>query len=293
MMIVAGVAALLFSMPARASAEPYVGIILDGFQKDCTVQSGDERFSCEERRQLYTGDRIVKLPTHQTLKIKWAPYANGEAQNATTLLVIFKPPANKQGVLQSLGEMIGFVKTKHIISAGAARGGSKVIQPCGNATVIRGQQITFMPESSGDKQIIFKDNGGNEIFRKGLQGAAMVQLTPEEIGLKPAEVYTWSFSGATDGRQYTMRLLRGDVASLIANDLKQIEKDDLNEPMKSIKKAAYLQFMSDAYPHDLDLYWLSNQIVCKIKEIIALSEDDKGIIEELTRNCRRHVAAKK
>ena len=293
-MIVVGVAALFFSMPACASAEPYVGIILDGFQQDCAVQSKDERFSCGERRQLYTGDRIVKLPSHQALKIKWAPYANGEAQDATTLLVTFKPPANRQGILQSLGEMIGFVKTKHIISAGATRGGpSQIIQPCGNATVIQGQQITFMPEGSGDKQIVFKDSRGKEIFRKGLQGAATVQLTPEEIGLKPVEVYTWNCSGAADSRQFAMRLLTSDIAKLVAEDLKQIEKDEANEPMKSIKKAAYLQFMSDAYPVDIDLYWLSSQIVYGIKENIVLSEDDKGIIDELTRNCRRHVAEKR
>ena len=79
---IVGISVFLLSMTSGVSAETYIGILLDGFQKDCSVQSGGETFACEERRQLYKGDKVIKLPTIRSLKIKWAPYAGGKELNA-------------------------------------------------------------------------------------------------------------------------------------------------------------------------------------------------------------------
>jgi hypothetical protein len=84
-----GISVFLLSMTSGVSAETYIGIFLDGFQKDCSVQSGEETFACEERRQLYRGDTITKLPNVRALKIKWAPYASSKELDATTLVVNF------------------------------------------------------------------------------------------------------------------------------------------------------------------------------------------------------------
>ena len=99
----------LLSIVSGAFAEAYIGIILDGFQKDCTVKSRGEDFPCEERRHLYRGDKIKKLPNLQPLKIKWAPYAGGKELDGTTLLVTFEVPENKKGILQNVKETVGFV----------------------------------------------------------------------------------------------------------------------------------------------------------------------------------------
>ena len=292
MRTIVGISIFLFSMVSRGSAETYIGIILDGFQKDCTVQSKGEMFPCEERRQLYKGDKITKLPNIHSLKIKWAPYAAGKQLNTTTLMVIFEPPENKKGVLQNVKEMAGFVKTKHSVTVGATRSDSyapKVSQPCNQATVMSGQKTAFVLEGGYGKYLVFKDRSGKEFFSKDLKGASSVQLTPEEIGLKPHEVYTWSISGARKSKQLTIRLLSGEISQLVTTDLMEINREELDEAGKSIKKATYLQFMSDAYPKDIDLYWLSYQLLEEIKDKSTLKEDDSILIQELTKSYLRHL----
>ncbi len=129
-----------------------------------------------------------------------------------------------------------------------------------------------------------------EIFTKDLKGASSVQLTPEEIGLKPREVYTWSISGARKSRSFTMRLLSREITKLVTADLMEINREELSEAGKGIKKATYLQFMSDAYPKELDLYWLSYQVLEEIKEKSTLNEDDKILVQELTKSYLKHLS---
>lgn len=290
---IAGIYFFLFSTISSVSAETYIGILLDGFQRDCSVQSSGETFPCQERRQLYKGDKVTKLPNIHSLKIKWAPYAGGKKLNATTLLVTFEPPENKKGVLENVKEMVGFVKTKHNVAIGATRGGPygpRVPQPGNHATVMPGQKITFVSESGTGKTIVFKDSDDKEIFTKDLEGALSVQLTPEEIGLKPREVYTWSISGARKGRLFTIRLLSREITKLVTADLMEINREELSEAGKGMKKATYLQFMSDAYPKELDLYWLSYQVLEEIKEKSTLNEDDKILVQELTKSYLKHLS---
>ena len=123
------------SIVSGVFAEACVGIILDGFQKDCTVKSRGEISPCEERRQLYRGDKIRKLPNLQSLKIKWAPYAGGKELDGSTLLVTFEVPEDKNGILQSVKEMVGFVKTKHSLVVGATRGGGGGLQSSSQAII--------------------------------------------------------------------------------------------------------------------------------------------------------------
>lgn len=282
----------VLSIVSRAPSETYVGILLDGFQKDCRVQSKGEDFACEERRQLYKGDQITKLPNVRALKIKWAPYASGKELDATRLLVNFDPPENRKGILGNVKEMVGLVKTKHSVMIGATRGDDyelKIPQPGNHATVILGQKITFTTERGSGKYIVFKDSRGKEVSKKDLKGASSIQLTPEEIEIKSSEAYSWSISGSRNDRQFTMKLLNNEMSQQISEDLREIDREGLSEAEKGIKKAAYLQLMSDAYPQDIDLYWLSYQVLKEIKDKRTLKEDDEMVVQELTKNCLKHV----
>ena len=286
------VSILLLSMVSRAPSETYIGILLDGFQKDCKVHSRGEDFPCEERRQLYKGDTITKLPNVRALKIKWAPYASSKELDATTLVVNFEPPANKKGMLENVKEMVGFVKTKHNVTMGATRGDFyelRVPQPGNNATVIPGQKITFAIEGGSGQYIVFKDSRGKEVFKKDLKGSSSIQLIPEEMGIEPSEVYLWSISGSRSNKQFTMRFLNNEISQQVSADLKEIDKEKLSEAEKGIDRAAYLQFISDAYPQDIDLYWLSYQILKEIKDNKTLKKEDLLVIQELTKNCLKHA----
>ena len=284
----------LISTTSGASGAAYIGVILDGFQENCSIESQGDVFSCEQRRRIYKGDKITKLPSTHFLKIKWAPYARGRELNATTMLATFEPPKNKSRILQSIKEMVGLIRTTHSIVTSATRGGvyePKAIQPGNHATVMLGQKITFALESRVcDKSIIFRDSGGKATFVKNLEGSSSVQLTPEEIGLKLHEIYKWSMSGERKGRQFTIRLLDTEISELVEDDLKEIDKENLGRPEICIKKAAYLQFMSEAYPEEMDLYWLSYQFLKELGNQSPLKGDDKLLIEELTNNHLRHLS---
>ena len=189
--------------------------------------------------------------------------------------------------------MVGFVKTKHNVAIGATRGGLYgfgVPQPGNHATVMPGQKITFVSESGTGKTIVFRNSDGKEIFTKDLEGASSVQLTPEEIGLGPRDVYTWSIRGVRKSRPFTIRLLGREITHLVTADLREINREELSEAGKGIKKATYLQFMSDAYPRELDLYWLSDQVLEEIKEKSALNEDDQILVQELTKSYLKHLS---
>jgi hypothetical protein len=162
-------------------------------------------------------------------------------------------------------------------------------QPGDNATLISGQNVTFAWESDGGKYIVFKDNKGAEIFRKDLKGQSSIQLYPEEMGMKTSEVYTWTISGSRSNKQFKVRLLSSEVARQVTADLKEIEKEAISDTKKMIRKAAYLQFMSDSYPQDIDLYWLSYSVLENITDECGLKEDDKVLLEELRKNYLRHV----
>ena len=52
------------------------------------MQSRGENFSCNESRQLYPGDKVIKKPDAKALKIKWAPYAGVKEIDNTTLMFV-------------------------------------------------------------------------------------------------------------------------------------------------------------------------------------------------------------
>jgi hypothetical protein len=286
------VTAFSFCMISIASAGNYIGIILEGYEKDCVVKSKGEHYDCKESRKLYEGDEVTKKPDIKTLKIKWAPYASGKELNATSLIVVFAPPQDKNGIVLALKEFLGLVKAEHITSVGVTRGSSArpmAPQPGANATVISGQKTTFAWENGGGAYIFFKDRRGTQVFRKQVQGKAHVQLAPEEIGMRPGEVYTWNVVGLRELGRFEVRLLDDETAQQVSSDLNRINEEQMSDAEKGIKKAAYLQFLSDSYSQEIDLYWLSYQILEGIKDESILSEDGKTLLEELRNRCLKHM----
>jgi hypothetical protein len=282
-------ASCLFS---SASAANYIGVILEGYEKDCIVQSEGATYNCGESRRLYAGDKVIKKPSVKALQVKWAPYAGGREQDQTTLLVIFEPPKDKKGILQGVREVLGLLKTGHSVSVGATRGrrGVDVPQPGNNATLIPGYRTTFVWESDGGEFIVFHDAKGTEVYKKDLRGASSVSISPEEIGMKPGRLYTWSVSGTGSNKPLSvLRLLANDAAQQIAADVEQINKEAISAVERALKKATYLQFVSDAYPSDMDLYWLSYLILEELGDKGVPGEEDKALVDKLKGNYLRHV----
>jgi len=282
---------LVLWFPSTASAENYVGIILDGYQKNCVVHSMGIDYDCNDKRQLYAGDKVTKTPDINEVKIKWAPYTTGKELTKTSLMVSFEPPKDKKNIVQGIKDMLGLAKTKHKMFIGATRGGFGDIipQPGDKATLLPGQETTFACESDGGRYLVFKDSKDREIFKKKLGEDPVVRLNPEEIGMRPDEVYTWKISGSRTNSQFTVRLLPMAVVHQVKADLMKIEKEAMGKVDELIQKALYLQFMSDAYPKEIDMYWLSYTVLETVKDDVTLSNDDRSLIDELRRNYRRHT----
>ncbi len=286
-------AALILSVISIAQAENYKAVILEGYEQDCVVESRThEQYDCKTSKTLYVGDKVTKKPDIMALKIKWAPYASWKELDPTSSVVVFEPPKDMKGVVGKIKDILGLVKTVHPVAVGATRGDSDIAvipQPGNNATVLPGQEVTFVSDIEDGSGIVFRDSNGMEIFRKDLKGQYIVELSPEKIGMKPAELYTWAITGSRSGKQYKIRLLSPETTRQVKDDLNEIEKGASSDAEKLINQGTYLQFMSDSYAGDIDLYWLSYRLVDGIKGAKELTKDEKAFLQELKGNYLRHT----
>ena len=279
--------AFVVCIPSLTFAENHVGVIIDGYQKGCIVKSREINYDCNEYRHLYVGDVVTKKPDIKSVQIKWAPYACGTLIDQTSLMVVFEPPRDGKGLVLRMKEALGFLKTEPMKRIGATRGQSRVPQPGNNATLILDEITTFEWESEGGKYIVFTDQI-KEIFRKDVAGASSVKLSPRQIGMKAGGTYVWTIGGIKSGRQSMVRVLSADMSLRVTTGLSEIDKDSIGAIEKILMKAVYLQYMSDFYAQDYDLYWLSYLVLGEDKNEI-LSEEERTITEYLRRNYILHV----
>jgi hypothetical protein len=249
--------ALLSGLSTTAVAEPYIGILLDGYQKDCTVLSKGEEYPCMENRQLYTGDQVTKAPDLGSLKIKWAPYAEAKRLDSKTLVASFSPPTGK-GMVQAAFNLLGFVRTTPRDIVLVSRGKGYGVPRLGrHATALPGRALEFAGSGSGSNYLVVSDSKGREIFRRSFDRAPVLVITPESIGMRPGEVYTWSRTGAGRPETAKLTLLDPQSEAQVSADLATIDREKTDRVEKQLNKAMYLQLLSEASSGEIDLYWLS------------------------------------
>jgi hypothetical protein len=269
---------------------------LDGYQENCVVHHNNEEYACEEARHLYAGDKVIKKPAVKALKIKWAPYAREivDKTDKTSLTVFFEPPKDKDGIIQQMKELLSFVKTDHEISIAASRivpmdGFNKIPPKSYNyVTLIPGQKTIFAWPNSNGGYILCKDNANKKLLKKYYGADTSLELSPEQMGMRLGDTYTCITNEKAKLRQFKLRLLSADFAQQIATDLMKIEKDNPTYHYRSIQKALYLQFVSDIYPQDVDLYWLSFIELRKTTNDRMLTDDDRILLDELGQNYLNH-----
>jgi hypothetical protein len=317
-----------FIISTSSYAFSHKGIILDGYQQDCTIQVQNatnkekEEYECVLSRLLFPGYKVIKKPDAKALRIKWAPYARGEIKDSTTLLVVFDPPRNKKDIFSSILEYMGFMKTSRSISSSATAcrettsdkmaGGTMegmpitevglsevansttaiephdVLYPNNFATILPGQMVDFYWGSKEGENIIFEDSAGAEIFKKKVKSIIHLGLTPEEIGLKFGETYTWHVTGLRRFKKHRIEILDRESYQQVLSDLNEIDidKEPSNSNERALKKAAYLDLLSDSYPEKINLYWMSYQVLRGISED-TLSPENKSLRDALIKNCKK------
>jgi hypothetical protein len=287
---------LLVGMDEIVSAQNPIGLLMEGYESDCKVKRGKTEINCRYLMELFQSDEIIKLPDAKKVKVQWLypPYTKAEQLNKTTLRISYNPPSNK-GVLGASKEVLGLLKdalpfikeSAKVSKPVATRGLSSpyidlwiIPQPGYSSTVLRGYAVTFYWGIESATSILFNDSKGNVVFQKGVKGKSSIELTPEEIGLRVNEVYTWEIEGVKLDGPYTIKLLGEEIARQTKHGLKEIESMGISNEEKSIYKALYLQTVSDLFPQEVDLYWLS---------YIMIKPLNNDISKELKRRCLLHL----
>jgi hypothetical protein len=262
-------------LSGEASAQNYVGVILEGYKKGCKITSSGESRDCsDQHRHIYVGDIIEKRPSVKNLKIKWAPNAYGKDMDENHVRAeLSQPPeiANK-GLIDSIKSYIeNFVKPASHKTTGAVTRNISMQNKCKyiledqleqlpvNATLLSGMPIILSWFAPGVQSVSVFDNSGKKVFEKSVGGKAKVSFTPEEAGIKRGEKYTWSRNGHNLSERYRFRMLDPDAEKEVREGLQRIDDEKESPSAKAIRKATFLQMLSDAYPDRIDMYWLSLQ----------------------------------
>lgn len=258
---------------AAVAAIP-VGIILGGSYEGCIIKQkiNDAKVPCTYGSLLYPGDQISARNV-KDLKVQWlaAPYTKFEPAGPETVRVVYEPPPDKKGIIETVpGADSVLKKARYVYRKAWTRPLSPVAipQPGYRATLIPDLPVTFSWRGSGGKTIVFKDSKGSIVFTQPVsRDADSIILTSSQIGMKASETYLWEVEGVPSGEKYRVRLLSEDLVRLIKADLGVIDKDlDLNPDDKIIRKCTYLQLMSEGYPDEINLYWWSYSLLKGLKD---------------------------
>lgn len=261
------VTSLLFA--GNAFADGAVGIIVDGQRDNCSVKRKDgASMKCRANMDLYAGDELTKTPDVRTVRISWfaPPLTHAVAINKTTVRIVAEAPKDRKSIATHAADTIPFLKKLNLRSSMAmARNDAPCTlfmlpMPGYNATLLPNENVVFSWATGGTTFLIV-DRKWYQHVRIPLSGERSVSLTPERIGIKPGETFTWQVDGSGSDEIYQIRLARPEQTSLVREGLALIDKSTADSEERAVRKAAYLQLLSDIYPKDLDLYWLSAQLI--------------------------------
>jgi len=279
-------------------ADNTCALLLSGFQDDCMIVAANNK-SIKPRpmMSLYAGDKILQKSGVSGIIIKCSPFTSVIKLNESTLQVVYRPPAEKRAVLKELKTFLGFEKDNHERIIAGTRAiiseGSDVFfpQPGYWATAIPREPIKFSWDRKGSKTIVFRDSSGVEVFSKSFGEKTSIDLTPQEIKMKPAEIYYWEIEiqgVPRSSETFSLKLLENDLAELVATDLARLAEEKLADAERKLRMAAYCQFISDTYPHEVDLYWKSYMLLKELDQT-GLSAEEKNLCQMLRDRYIQHV----
>jgi len=132
------------------------------------------------------------------------------------------------------------------------------------ASMLPGEPVSFSWSRLAGRRIVFNIPKGPEVFRRSITGATSVEITPEELNIMPSQNLAWYVYGVHGS--FTVSLVDIVSSSQIQQGLQQIEQEEGAGNSGKIKKAAYLQLVSDTFPDSIDLYWKSHEILQSVSK---------------------------
>lgn len=277
-----------------------VGVILEGSSLDnCMILHHGRQVRCKESKSLYVGDIIDNTPSVDMLEVKLGPHVALTRVSPTQAQVIYAVASGDEANL--LGRTKAFLKSflepvKLNDFYGSSRGSGTsseeekkrcrfilqqepyLQEPYATVLSRSPQPLTFVWEYDFSF-FVLQDSSGKEIFREKIKDRTSIQLSPEKMGLKVGQRYTWSYE--YEGRleeKHALQVLDLRTEQEILETLTQIDSQPVSSIEKTFQKATYLQLLSDTMK-GVELYWLSNAILPK--DITGLSEKDGVMVCKL------------
>ena len=208
---------------------------------------------------LYKGDQITGDIAY--IKFDFAPYADFYS-NGQAYVIMHNPPSGLEGIVQSAIDTAGsFWNNVETVVSGASRGSSEDFnlnpQPGFEVTLFLNQSVRFAWDGDDHNIFSIKDHKGNKIFEKKITGLSYIEIIPNAIKLNAGQSYIWNLDGGYQDYKFTV--LDERTENIILSKLAEFDTENISAEEKVLKKAVYLQLISDIYSDKLDLYWLSTQ----------------------------------
>lgn len=257
---------------------------------NCRISNLSRSEQCRQGVQIFTGDIIESAKQPDPTYFKWNDAKRMKLAPVVTknqYRVVYETPHDLTSALAVFRDFFHFpTKTPHIIENVATRADdvSAVFHPGIEVTVLPKVPIKFTWCGHEGLTFVLKDSKSNTTFKKDVTGKKELLLTPEVMGMQYPEKYSWEVIGGADSRTTIISLLSYETAKKIDEDLEKIDMEKISDKKKLIKKAAYLMFLSDMYPDDFHLDWLSCQILTDSKG--ELKQVDEEVIIFLKRNVK-------
>lgn len=240
---------------------------------------------------VYNNDVITVYNSSVRVGLDLAPYAS-VTSSGSTYTIHYDPPTGIKAIIwHALNQLYSYWKNWEYVVIAASRGAVTPspqltmpdLRPGENVTLLLKQRVKFTWSEPMKGKFVIYDKNGKSVFSKKISGVNEVEIVPAEVGLTAGEEYTWS-AGNT---RHKFKMLSQDNNDAIMTQLNSIDKADMSETERIIKKAEYVQYISDTFPEEADLYWLSAQWLTENNMSEKKDENDL-----LLRKCVQHFTEK-
>ena len=254
---------ILLVLTVTAIANPLVLATVMGDCIDIKVirKNGGTDF-CQKYTMLYEGDKLQGSRI-DNVEIKWHLNGEGKRLSNNELLIVGTEKMPLATLLPKINDFLETVSLQPALPAttniATDLAGKRYPLPGFKASLLPGEPVSFVWPYPTGRVITFNINKGPEVFRRNVIGVTSMVVTPEELNLKPFQDLSWHVVGMRGS--FIISLVDGFSNRQILQDLQQIDEETGDDNYKKVKKAAYLQLVSDVNPDSIDLYWKSHNIL--------------------------------
>lgn len=268
--------AMISAAPAFAGRE-VVGVFLK-YENNCSVIHEGQPNRCDQGTSLVPGDIIITSGRLESFKIQWIRSRPSTEKVAGNGYRVVNEVREKNGLVDLVPDILVEFnrKASHVVNTEVTRGGEKTMQlPGNNASILFADRpITFSWCGATARRLVVKELGGKEIFEQSVKGKSSLELTPEMMGLKRDNSYTWEVEGGNSSGE-NLRFLDDESAKVVKEAFNKIdEKQGLKDNDKVIAKASFVQFMSESYPEEIFLNWMCYQLIDKQESKLLKNEQE-------------------